>query len=173
MTNLIIEITILFTIMTSKLIHYCNKFNDTIIYMYDVNFLNKVSLHMPSTLHGCVHHTVCKYLFVLYVSNETFDQINISEKLDTKLILEVSTYFGQEKHELLPPYLIPEAINEMPAEDHRLSLVKHVANSYININLRLYGGPQVSCQHFSFEVDKTFFMQENLIFGTQTIIFWP
>ena len=28
-----------------------------------------------------------------------------------------------------------------------------------------YGGPQVSCQHFSFEFDKTFFMQQNLIFG--------
>ena len=36
-----------------------------------------------------------------------------------------------------------------------------------------YGGPQVSCHHFSFEFDKTFFMQQNLIFGTQVIIFWP
>ena len=36
-----------------------------------------------------------------------------------------------------------------------------------------YGGPQVSCHHFSFEFDKTFFMQQNLIFGTQIIIFWP
>ena len=55
--------------------------------------------------------------------NETFDQINISEKLDTKLILEVSRYFGLEKPELLPPYHIPEAVNKMPAEDHRLCLV--------------------------------------------------
>ena len=61
--------------------------------------------------------------YVEYVSNETLDQINISEKLDTKLILEVSKYFPQEKLELLPPYHIPEAVNEMPAEDHRLCLV--------------------------------------------------
>ena len=39
--------------------------------------------------------------------------------------------------------------------------------------LQYYGGPQVSCHHFSFEFDKTFFMQQNLIFGTQVIIFWP
>ena len=26
-----------------------------------------------------------------------------------------------------------------------------------------YGAPQVSCHHFSFEFDKTFFMQQNLI----------
>ena len=70
--------------------------------------------------------------------NETFDQINISEKLDTKLILEVSRYFGQEKPELLPPYHIPEAVNKMPAEDHRLCLVKYVANSYINLRLSSY-----------------------------------
>ena len=39
MTNLFIEITILFNFMTSKLIHYCNKFKDTIIYMYNVDSL--------------------------------------------------------------------------------------------------------------------------------------
>ena len=61
-----------------------------------------------------------EYLFVPVCVK--FDQINISERLDTKLILEVSRYFGQEKPELLPPYHIPEAVNEMPAEDHRLCL---------------------------------------------------
>ena len=100
-------------------------------------FLNKGSLLIPSTLVVSIIQYV-EYLFILYVSNETFDQINISEKLDTKLILEVSRYFGQEKPELLPPYHIPEAVNEMPAEDHRLCLVKYVANSYINLRLSSY-----------------------------------
>ena len=100
-------------------------------------FLNKGSLLIPSMLVVSIIQYV-EYLFILYVSNETFDQINISEKLDTKLILEVSRYFGQEKPELLPPYHIPEAVNEMPAEDHRLCLVKYVANSYINLRLSSY-----------------------------------
>ena len=100
-------------------------------------FLNKGSLLTPSTLVVSIIQYV-EYLFILYVSNETFDQINISEKLDTKLILEVSRYFGQEKPELLPPYHIPEAVNEMPAEDHRLCLVKYVANSYTNLRLSSY-----------------------------------
>ena len=36
----------------------------------------------------------------------------------------------------------------------------------------IYGGTQVSCQHFSFEFDKPFFMQQNSIFGTPIIILW-
>ena len=96
-------------------------------------FLNKGSLHIPSMLVVSIIHYI-EYLFVLHVSNETFDQINICEKLDVKLVL-VSIYFGQEKPELPPPYHKPETVDEMPAEDHRLCLAKYVANTCINLRL--------------------------------------
>ena len=94
-------------------------------------FLNKGSLHIPSTLVVSIIPYV-EYLFVLHVSNQTFDQINICEKLDVKHVL-VSRYFGQEKPQLPPPYDKPETVDEMPAEDHRLCLVKYVANTCINL----------------------------------------
>jgi hypothetical protein len=102
------------------------------------HFLNKGSLHIPSKLVVSIIE-YAEYLFVLYVSNETFDQINISERLNVKMVLEVSRYFGQEKPELLPPYHLPAAVNEMPTEDHRLCLVKYVANTYLNLRLSSYG----------------------------------
>lgn len=101
-------------------------------------FLNKGHLYIPSQLVISIVQ-YAEYVFVLYVSNETFDQINIGSRLNTKMILEVANYFGQEKPELLPPYHQPSSCNEMSSEDHRLCLVKYVADSYLRVRLRAYG----------------------------------
>ena len=61
-------------------------------------FLNKDSLHIPVT--SMLFFSIIQYVehfLVRYVPNETFDQINIGEKLDAKLVLEVSRYFHQGK----------------------------------------------------------------------------
>jgi hypothetical protein len=69
-----------------------------------------------------------------------FKNVNSAVKFICKIRGSGAGCIGQVKSELLPPNHLSAAVNEMPwpTEDHRLCLVKYVANTYLNLRLSSY-----------------------------------
>jgi hypothetical protein len=67
-----------------------------------------------------------------------YKNVNSAVKFICKIPGSGACCIEQEKPELLPPNHLPAAVNEMPSEDHRLGLVKYVANTYLNQRLSSY-----------------------------------
>lgn len=77
------------------------------------------------------------YEFKLYVANQALDQICRNTNLKKKMVLEVCQHFAQDATDALPPR--HERTDEpLIEDDHRLWLVKCVANSYLTLRLSTY-----------------------------------
>ena len=75
---------------------------------------------------------------MLNVISSTSGEIS-KKNLKTRMIMELCQHFGQVATNSLPPRHT-ESINQpLIEEDHRLWLLKCVANSYLTIRLSTYG----------------------------------
>ena len=85
------------------------------------------------------HHLLFGKETCMLLKRKTYNQL---AKYDVKFICKIpgsgAGCIGQEKPELLPQNHLHAAVNEMPTEDHRLCLVKYVANTYLNLRLSSY-----------------------------------
>lgn len=100
-------------------------------------FINSGSLKIPSKFVVDVVQ-YAEHIFKLYVSMNV-DQINTKKNINTKMVMEVCQHFGQVATNLLPP-LHQVSLHDEPLieEDHRLWLLKCVANCYLKIRLFTY-----------------------------------
>ena len=79
-----------------------------------------------------------EHIFKLYVANLALDQICNITNLKKKMILEVCQHFAQDATEALPSQHEPTE-EPLIEDDHRLRLLKCVANSYLTLRLSTYG----------------------------------
>ena len=102
-----------------------------------LQFVNHGTLKAPSKfVVDVVKHA--ETLFKLHVVNQP-NHINNQKNLKSTMVLELCHHFGQVATSLLPPpheVMMNEPLLE---EDHRLWLVKCVADSYLTIRLSTYG----------------------------------
>ena len=94
--------------------------------MARIHFLNEGNLHIPSLLVVAIIHNA-EHVFVLYVSLETYDQINTSEKLSTRMILEVSRFFLEWRR---PTFYLFTTLQQQSVKCH-LKITGYVWLSYL------------------------------------------
>lgn len=102
-----------------------------------LHFRNSGNLKVPSEF---VVNVVkyAEHIFKLYVANQALDQICNNTNLKKKMILEVCQHFAQDATEALPSQHEPTE-EPLIEDDHRLRLLKCVANSYLTLRLSTYG----------------------------------
>ena len=102
-----------------------------------LHFFNNGNLQMPSKFVV----DVIKYaetIFKLHVTSQTSRQIS-KKNLKTRMIIEFCQHFGQVATNSLPPRHTESPNQPLIEEDHRLWLLKCVANAYLTIRLSTYG----------------------------------
>jgi hypothetical protein len=102
-----------------------------------LQFTNNGNLKIPSKFVMDVIK-YAEHIFKLYVINQP-NQINTKKNLKTKMILELCQHFGDVATKLLPPQHEISINEPLLEEDHRLWLLKCVADSYLTLRLFTYG----------------------------------
>ena len=103
-----------------------------------LHFLNNGNLKIPSKFVVDVVK-YAEHIFKLYITSPTSDQVSNKRNLKTKMIIEICQHFGQVTTNSLPPQHTESTNQPLIEEDHRLWLLKCVANSYLTIRLSTYG----------------------------------
>ena len=103
-----------------------------------LHFLNNRNLKIPSKFVVDIVK-YAEHIFKLHVTSPTSGQVSNKRNLKTKMIIELCQHFGQVATNSLPPRHTESTNQPLIEEDHRLWLLKCVANSYLTIRLSTYG----------------------------------
>ena len=102
-----------------------------------LHFLNNKNLKTPSKFVVDVVR-YAEHMFKLYIASPNSDQVSNKRNIKTKMLVELSNRFSQIAINLLPS--LHEDSTFFPLnEDHRLWLLKCVADAYLTIRLHTYG----------------------------------
>ena len=103
-----------------------------------LHFLNNRNLKIPSKFVVDIVK-YAEHIFKLHVTSPTSGQVSNKRNLKTKMIIELCQHFGQVATNSLLPRHTESTNQPLIEEDHRLWLLKCVANSYLTIRLSTYG----------------------------------